>query len=1287
MVDFFALFAELTARFVFMDVKTLKEREAEMDDTIPVLASTPYLRQFATLLQHDYGVGSSMHGGYHKFDWDDEAALLVKRFTDSGATTPLLAQLAYYQLPLLQKNPKTIDNIADSTVLVGRIVVECRRQMVSSDTHQDAFRERAKRYVDQAYQLFVAISPSYQDVVQKHPTCLNRDAAFRLTHALATIFETSLSVGSSATNEIYHQHAKRHPDIPRKALPRVISLDWKFRILKKCIVFGQMQVRVYAVEAMCKELLDIFSDYKNAPEGAKYPIYRFFDEFIISEKLVDYIVGTGSHPELIAGSGNVVGFLVATKAYTEREIDIIWHTISTSEDPRVVDATIQMQSQITNLYSEEQLLYYCQKAMELPLPAFTPKMKEFIWSVFEELCNKHGRNSDEQDARPFELCIRLLQESSATPQESSQGTFDTHLWATKALQFVSSHGLRTIRRQRIYRSLIRDICDKTQSSSGSICALYTMLQNNVPDLHVLTNDHDLTRLLVEHLEFTNKYRGSDTTSTELRALNTRHQFLQCAITMEPDSLSGDLGKRLWIALVGRGAQTYENRTLGWQVLNNATSRFPSGNSFLRTCFKEYLPALDPECFQVGTLAFAKVALDIWYLETQEDLLDDDSGLEQAWRMALTAPPNSIEPLAINFLVEIYLESPRVLSMQKSRQHALHLRLVNRCLTQLSDAAVQLQLDAGKELMEVSDAVPQVSKDELYFTRSLWILREFLKLYHSKPRFIVQKQEPFSGCTDIRGELKSFKFQVFDDKAHGERQTLEIGADNTIGDLFAILTKAVGFSNFKVYHWGTQVGVDKTRPQALLKDLKIGEGLLLVQKQDGDASPASPVMAQSTTLEGAIMGHFKDLWDFLGMPERLSQEIYTFLIQFPVYPELRRNFDREETTWAEAFPLKQPFKCLYAVHALEQHLKLSANPANQTTEIVSTKSLGLVVSALVHREVVESCENKNLRELLTLKLIQCLDHILQDYTPSEVAVSRNLTPELLSRLLDMLNQSRLDHEARNGVALVLASFETILDAAVLSKPFFIAFVTDRATPNLMKSLLLSDSRQQVRRGIMKHLKKKCNFIMGTGVPPLDICEAIWPMIFALTDRAAAMADTCDETFELASIVFHNLTRTAQPFIDVDMCLLEWAKLLLKHESTEIIGFNQTDRVARGLAKLLDACAKYFVMHQRQPKHKGIAPKLIKQHLFPEFSGENRATTEHNAVLDTVTRKCLYETVVSLTSEDRHEYDQAMRLLWRLPCYKEKENGSKGEFTLTYIPPLHTHEIYRVGSWPAASRVGL
>ena len=161
------------------------------------------------------------------------------------------------------------------------------------------------------------------------------------------------------------------------------------------------------------------------------------------------------------------------------------------------------------------------------------------------------------------------------------------------------------------------------------------------------------------------------------------------------------------------------------------------------------------------------------------------------------------------------------------------RSVNRCLTQLSEAAKQLQADAGTEPMAISDAVMSISKDELCFTRSLIILREFLRSYQSKPQFVSQKQKPVAGSTEIQGAPKIFKYQVVDSKSHGERQTLEIGDDNTIGDLYAMIAKAVGFSHFKLYHWGTEVGVDKTIPDAPLSSVKVGNGLLLVHKQEQD----------------------------------------------------------------------------------------------------------------------------------------------------------------------------------------------------------------------------------------------------------------------------------------------------------------------------------------------------------------------------------------------------------------------------------------------------------------------
>ena len=144
----------------------------------------------------------------------------------------------------------------------------------------------------------------------------------------------------------------------------------------------------------------LFRSYKYLSSGrGKDAVLQFFGDILISNKLVDYIVGTASHPELIAGSGHIVGFLAATRAYRDKETDIIWHTMATSEDPRVVEATVDMQKIVCELYEEHHLLYYCEKAMELPLIALTHKMREFITSLFLCLGNKAQHGGKPVDAQ------------------------------------------------------------------------------------------------------------------------------------------------------------------------------------------------------------------------------------------------------------------------------------------------------------------------------------------------------------------------------------------------------------------------------------------------------------------------------------------------------------------------------------------------------------------------------------------------------------------------------------------------------------------------------------------------------------------------------------------------------------------------------------------------------------------------------------------------------------------------------------------------------------------------
>ena len=185
--------------------------------------------------------------------------------------------------------------------------------------------------------------------------------------------------------------------------------------------------------------------------------------------------------------------------------------------------------------------------------------------------------------------------------------------------------------------------------------------------------------------------------------------------------------------------------------------------------------------------------------------------------------------------------------------------------------------------------------------------------------------------------------------------------------------------------------------------------------------------------------------------------------------------------------------------------------------------------------------------------------------------------------------------------------------------------------------------------MKHIKKKCTNSQGPEVSSLEICEAMWPILYGLITLASSMTDNCNETFDLAFKVFESLTETPRALVDIDVCLREWAMLLLDHACTEVVGFNGIDPVARGLAKLLDRCASYAVTHQPLQDRGRIATSLIERHLFPSLTEEGSSPVEHKPVLDVLTRKYLNDIVVSLTKKDRAEYGRAMEFFSHLPAY--------------------------------------
>jgi len=122
------------------------------------------------------------------------------------------------------------------------------------------------------------------------------------------------------------------------------------------------------------------------------------------------------------------------------------------------------------------------------------------------------------------------------------------------------------------------------------------------------------------------------------------------------------------------------------------------------------------------------------------------------------------------------------------------------------------------------------------------------------------------------------------------------------------------------------------------------------------------------------------------------QIYYFLIKFPVYGRLLEDFDSETSPYLDVFPLGQPFKSLYAIHALRQYVVGSSQQVSLCQYRISTRSLifskgsvnesvlaratKLIVAAISDKDVLGQCASDDLRDCLALHFIDCLVQFLK-----------------------------------------------------------------------------------------------------------------------------------------------------------------------------------------------------------------------------------------------------------------------------------------------------------------------
>ncbi|RAL60589.1 hypothetical protein DID88_009784 [Monilinia fructigena] len=977
-------------------------------------------------------------------------------------------------------------------------------------------------------------------------------------------------------------------------------------------------------------------------------------------KLIDYIVGIGSHPEIINESSNIVGFLLVTKTYEDEQTDTIWQTVMTSQDPRVVEAILRM------------------KVAALPIQAFTVAMREFCENLFREIAIKSGRR--ELDAPPYDICVRLIRESSITSDGCPNGYPDIQNFAATHFRELLANGPCQEARKDIYLDCIKDISNKTSTAPGSICVINALLnQSLLPDLETLATQHGLTRLMVDELEL--NIAGNRSLAYDSPANLARREILQQVILTEPDTINAQLGTRLWNLLVGSQSNDTADRLAGWDILNDAFQKQKFDNRYLSICFHKYLPKLEPTYFLEGTLRFVRSGL-YSLLEEKKNELDENKNvaldlsldflaMEQVWRIIESAPQVAVYEQAIEDLVGVYV-GPFMQALPRIKAREIHLAFIARCFDKLAGAASKLTTSSHNgtrgddEDMIMLTPDSRIQEQELLFARSLATLQAFLAAYSSSVHFVTPKfrSAVSTSSNDVQGTALKIRYQAFDESTSSIKE-LTIGTQDTAATLVAKLQKETEFTSCRVFYCGKEFKHDESELCKSVEDLNL-TGLVLVKRRD-DTDP--PLPTSNDPLQMEITRKFDQIWSYLGMQENLAEKIYSFLIQFPVYDRILEDLSNPEIPYTEIFPLGQPYKALYGLYGLKQYI-FSQTSKGSVDGASFDRAMDLLIAAIADSKFLESNAPQAIRQTLAMHFVSSLATLLKDpaLPPSSTI---GIDVRLLRRLLVLLDAAKSVTTTETSVHLIWTSVEALLEVATQNSSLWTTFVSHLNGSTLLQDLLLDDSRPFVRKAILKHVTSKFTFNPHSArVSTSEVAVTLWPIVAKLIPEAVERPGQCEEMFLLAQTIFKRLLETSVD-LDLNTVISEWGDLLLDHKNYEEVGLPETvDLITQGLTNLLHHAVTTMKQAGQQVSCGNLGVRLFNRHLFPTLSSAEDIDSvgliaQKIPIINSRTRNAMGETIFALVKDDIPQYQEISLLMSNLTPYdSESENPYTFEMWQTF-----------------------
>ena len=1142
-----------------------------------------------------------------------------------------------------------------------------------------------EQVVSQSMELFEVCDSKLKSMITKQAPFLTQEALKDTVGIIRGLLDNILRSNEVAIERMLPEDFETYPtNIEYSSCElgeriELCNLAWQLDLLFKCITKGRMENRTAGVDIMQSKLLEIFERLiRTVQNGSETVIPTYVANFLLEKKVVDYLVGVESHPRLVIASKNIVGFLLVTHKFGEREIDMIWDSMISNQDPRIVDAILNVVQDVMKLGSLPVHLRFVHKLMELPIQSIDQRMY-MLWTAVLDARTADWIKGLVAEPQIVDLITRLLRQYPGVSSNSTKARADLfHLALDQVSQMMLWRHIGSDDRKRCLTDALHDLSKCSIASTGSI-AMLNHLWHALPavveaDIREASSFSEFVALVVKDLSClrdTERLLAVDI--EDFRALLTeRLQLIKRVIVRCPDSFSPELMQVLWTNLVGQDALSDWAREEAWNHLTVAAQEtHGKRNKFLDYCVTNLLPGLHTNFLTPLVLDFAGQLTN--YEEHLSklgvSLNEHDESLpgDIFWHIALEVPNHLTGNRAIGNFVSRNLPGSNLL--QKFVLTQKHTRLVERCFQRLSQATTELKrLSSGSASSDEDSMVFIPSESDLYAAklrciRCLFILKQFMQRIRAmQPASPVSIADSIASQRSIAGDEFTIRYQPHVSGKASGTFALRIGDLAPLQMLIDRISKETGFPEFQLIAAGQRIdqAAHATEP---LRDIKglLTPGVILIQKIPGSKSNnGNGAIVLLSPLEQQVMDHFHDLYDLLCFDEDLGRETYNFLVTFPPHEDISIAALDDGRESRDIFPMDYPYKALYSVYSLQGTLTQKLQEGAPCDNFLQN-GVQKIADALIKLDFPADGSFSSLHTKLIGSLVDCMLRFLKQPVPDSISDLYFKQPPVLSdRLRELIFAAQKGPPCSEKVHLIQVCFAAWIEACLHSPLLWEYFQQSPQSSLTLKNVWLQCDDAGVRMAATQVIKAICTALPEPRrIKVADLVSFFWNNIVGMLSETTEPSSHPEHFFPMAIELFRSTDNNTAQTLPLSNYLENWAACLLRYEHHEFVGRFPLDCVVEGFSLLLEWCVQ-LLKARKQPFE--IPPTLMSElfsaHVFPPSSVRDECEREPQEVrvpvLHPRTREALYSLLLSLVTDSESYHGLLKRIRGLVPKAPERSS---------------------------------